>query len=836
MEPLRLLIVDDSPEDADLVVRELRRAGFSLRWSRVQTEPDFREALREGPDIIVSDYFMPGFSGLRALELLKGGGQQHLPFILISGTVGEEEAVQAMRAGATDYLLKDRLVRLPSAVQRALMETQLRAERAEGTVVRARLASIVDSSEDAIIGKTLEGTITNWNRGAEHIFGYSAVEAVGQSMLMLIPADRVNEAREILARIAHGETVKHFETVRVRRDGVRIDVSVRLSPIIDAQGRIVGVSNIARDITEQKRLEDQLFVEKDRAQVTLHSIGDAVISTDASSRVTYLNAAAERLTGWPAADAAGRPLCQVFNVVDAASRASLVDSAANAMSAGHTVTADGNRMLLRRNGSELLIEESAAPIHQRDGRVTGAVIVFRDVSATRAMLLKMAHLAHYDVLTNLANRSLVHDRITQAVALSRRHGTTFAVLFVDLDRFKRINDSMGHTMGDALLQSVTSRLLSAVRGSDTVSRHGGDEFVVLLPQLARGEDAARPADKILAALAAPHQIADHTLHLTASVGISVYPGDGEDVSGLISAADAAMYRAKETGRNNRRFFTPEMNARRVTRSTLENGLREALSRGEFRLHYQPKVDLQTSRVTGVEALLRWQHPERGLVAPGDFVAIAEECGLILPIGQWVLREACRQAQVWQTAGLAPTRTAVNVSAIEFLAPGFLEGVEDVLRETGLGPEWLEFEVTESVLMADVQSTTRVLRALKDRGVSLAIDDFGTGYSSLSYLTKFPIDTLKIDRSFIHTMTPSGDHASIVEAIIGMGRSLKLCVIAEGVETAEQLTLLQALSCREGQGFYFGRPVDADQFAGRLPPEPRAQTGGPQAWTAASSRC
>jgi diguanylate cyclase (GGDEF)-like protein/PAS domain S-box-containing protein len=833
MTPLRVLIVDDSEDDADLVVRELRRAGFSLQWSRVQSERDFLEALQEGPDIILSDYSMPGFSGLRAIELLRTAGQ-HLPIILVSGTVGEEEAVRAMREGATDYLLKDRLVRLPVAVRRALAESRLRVERAEGTLVRAQLASIVDSSEDAIIGKTLEGTITSWNVGAAHMFGYSAVEAVGRSTLMLIPADRVDEEREILARIAQGQPVKHFETVRVRRDGVSIDVSVRLSPIIDPEGRIVGASNIARDITEQKRMEDQLFVEKDRAQVTLHSIGDAVISTDASSRVTYLNAAAERLTGWPAADATGSPLLQVFNVVDAASRASLDDPAATAMSAGHTIAAGGNSMLLRRNGSELLIDQSAAPIHQRDGRVTGAVIVFRDISATRAMLLKMAHLAHYDALTNLANRTLLHDRIAQAVALSRRHATRFALLFVDLDRFKQVNDSLGHTIGDALLQSVTSRLLACVRGSDTVSRHGGDEFVVLLPQLPRGKDAARPADKILEALAAPHRIEEHTLHLTASIGISVYPGDGEDVTALIGAADAAMYHAKESGRNKRRFFTPEMNVRRVIRRTREADLREALGRGEFRLHYQPKVDLATSRITGVEALLRWHHPERGPVAPGDFIAIAEECGLILPIGQWVLREACGQARAWQTADLAPTRMAVNVSAIEFRAPGFLHGVEAVLRETGLDPEWLEFEITESVLMADVQSTAHVLRALKDRGVSLAIDDFGTGYSSLSYLTKFPIDTLKIDRSFMHTMTATRDDAPIVEAIIGMARSLKLCVIAEGIETAEQLTLLQALSCREGQGFYFGRPVGADQFARLLRPEPPAETGGRQAFWAAAS--
>jgi diguanylate cyclase (GGDEF)-like protein len=459
-----------------------------------------------------------------------------------------------------------------------------------------------------------------------------------------------------------------------------------------------------------------------------------------------------------------------------------------------------------------LIEDSAAPIHDRHGRVTGAVIVFRDVSAERALTLKMAHLARFDVLTGLPNRTLFQDRISHAIAFARRNGTRIAVLFVDLDRFKHINDSLGHAVGDALLQSVTARLVACVRASDTVSRRGGDEFVVLLPDFENADPAGVVAEAIIAALSEPHELLQHVLHVTASIGISIYPDDALDPEMLIGAADTAMYHAKENGRGVAQFFTPEMNARSVARRSLESSIRKALRREEFVLHYQPKVNLTTSAIVGVEALVRWQHPVRGLLAPSEFVGLAEECGLILPIGRWVLREACRQAKTWHDAGLGPREMAVNVSAVEFRAKGFLEHVTEVLDDTGFDPEHLELELTESVLMAHADATTHVLHGLKKLGVRLAIDDFGTGYSSLSYLSRFPIDTLKIDRSFVQGMTLGGHDATIINAIISMGRSLNQCVVAEGVETAEQLALLQTHRCGQGQGFYFSRPVPADQLA------------------------
>jgi len=395
--------------------------------------------------------------------------------------------------------------------------------------------------------------------------------------------------------------------------------------------------------------------------------------------------------------------------------------------------------------------------------------------------------------------------------MAHRHRRKLAVLFLDGDRFKHINDSLGHVIGDRLLQSVAQRLLDCVRRSDTVSRQGGDEFVILLSEVTHPQDAAVSAEKILLAMNAPHRIGQHDVHLTMSIGIVTYPDDGTDAETLVRNADFAMYHAKSSGRNNYQFFKPEMNVRAVERQSLENGLRDAIDRKEFVLHYQPKMNLETGAIIGVEALIRWHHPERGMVSPVQFIPIAEDCGFIVPIGQWVLREACHQARAWQDLGLRPVRMAVNVSAVELRASDFVAGVNDILTETGLDPRYLELELTESFLMQDSKSTVAVLEALKGMGVQLALDDFGTGYSSLSYLKRFPIDTLKIDQSFVRDLTTDADDASIVTAVISMGKSLHMGVVAEGVETQEQLAFLREQSCPEGQGYYFSRPVVAEAF-------------------------
>jgi diguanylate cyclase (GGDEF)-like protein len=421
---------------------------------------------------------------------------------------------------------------------------------------------------------------------------------------------------------------------------------------------------------------------------------------------------------------------------------------------------------------------------------------------------QMSHMAEHDFLTDLPNRALLTDRLAQSIALAQRHGTKVALMYLDLDHFKHINDSLGHAVGDQLLQSVAKRLQACVRLSDTVSRQGGDEFVVLLAEVKEVQDAVFTAEKLIAAMADPHLIDGHQLHISLSIGISLYPDDGQDVEAVVRNADTAMYQAKKSGRNNYQVFTPEMNVRAVARQSIEQALHHALEQHEFVLHYQPKVNLETGAITGAEALLRWQQSDHLLVYPEQFVSVAEDCGLILPIGKWVLREACRQTQAWLQAGLDLGEIAVNVSAVEFHGKDFLADIRAILNDTGLDPHHLELEMTESGLMQDAQQTTAILHALKDLGVQIAIDDFGTGYSSLSYLRRFPIDTLKIDQSFVQDI----DGEAIVSAIIAMGMSLKQRVVAEGIETQQQLAFLLSHRCAEGQGYFFSTPVTAEKFA------------------------
>ena len=581
---------------------------------------------------------------------------------------------------------------------------------------------------------------------------------------------------------------------------------------IDTYGTTRGLVRALRYSIERKILEDALFVEKERAQVTLNSIGDAVACTDVSGNLTFLNLVAEKLTGWSWQEAAGRPMAEVFQILDTTNREIIPNPMDRAVRGDETVHLPANSILVRRDGFEIPIEDSVAPIHDGEGKTAGAVIVFRDVSMARALALQITHSAEHDFLTGLPNRMLLNDRISQAITLAPRHMKHVAVLFLDLDGFKHINDSLGHLTGDKLLQSIAERLVQCVRASDTVSRQGGDEFVVLLSEVVQSEDAALTARRMLQAVAQPHSIEQHDLHITTSIGVSVYPEDGLDADTLIKNADTAMYQAKENGRQSFQFFKPAMNARAVERQSIEEGLRRALERREFAVHYQPKVNLTTGAITGAEALLRWIHPMRGPVSPADFIPVAEDCGLILPIGAWVLREACAQAQAWRDAGLPAITMAVNVSAIEFRAEKFLKGLFAIVRETSLDPKLLELELTESVLMKHAASTASILQTLRESGIRVAIDDFGTGYSSLSYLRKFPVDAVKIDQSFIRQISTAGDDTTIVKAVIGMAHGLKLRVTAEGVETLEEVAFLRAYRCEEAQGYYFSRPVLPQQFA------------------------
>lgn len=566
-----------------------------------------------------------------------------------------------------------------------------------------------------------------------------------------------------------------------------------------------------RLLDERKQAEQLIWQEKERALVTLHSIGDAVITTDAAGRVEYLNPVAEDLTGWTNAEARGLPLLEVFHIVNENTGTIIENPVEICIREGRIVGLANHTMLVHRDGHNFAIEDSASPIKDRAGRIIGAILVFHDVSEKRAMLQQLIHQAHHDPLTNLPNRILFNDRLTLELAHAHRNNEMMAVMFLDLDHFKLVNDMVGHAMGDHLLRSVAERLMACVRESDTVSRMGGDEFTLLLPRISHAEDVAKIAQKILDALQQPWIFSGQEFQVTTSIGIALYPNDGEDADTLLKHADTAMYRAKEQGRNNYQLFTPAMNTKILERLALETSLRHALKRNEFIVYYQPQVNTDNRQVIGMEALVRWQHPERGLVFPDQFIPLAEETGLIVPIGEWVLRTACAQTKAWQEQGLPPVRVTVNISPCQFKQKNLAEKVAKVLEETGLDPGCLELEITESITMQDVDFTIATLRELRKMGIRIAIDDFGTGYSSLNYLKRFPIHTLKIDRSFVRDITTNPEDAAIVATVIVLAENLHLKVIAEGVETEEQHDFLREKHCVEMQGYLFSKPVSPGEF-------------------------
>ena len=467
------------------------------------------------------------------------------------------------------------------------------------------------------------------------------------------------------------------------------------------------------------------------------------------------------------------------------------------------------------NGFDRYIFFNAAPIRNSKGELLAVIETLEDITERKRYEEQLEFQANHDELTRLPNRNLLTDRLQQALLVSHRKQQHVAVMFIDLDNFKLINDTLGHDSGDLLLKSAAVRLNGCVRAGDTVARQGGDEFVVVIPELASVDVASQIAGKIQQTMSQPLRIHEHELVITCSIGISIFPRDGEDLQTLMKHADIAMYKAKDMGRNNFQFFTKEMNARSLGRMTLEKHLRRALDRDELFLYYQPQASLRTGRITGVEALVRWQNPEMGLVLPGSFIPLAEETGLIEPIGEWILRTACAQNKAWHDAGLPAVPVAVNLSARQFRLMNFSNLISRILQETGLDPRFLELEITESVVMQNTNRVTKILNDLKAMGISLTMDDFGTGYSSLSYLKRFPFDKLKIDQSFVVDITTDPESAAIAKTVIAMARSLRLKVIAEGVETEGQLNYLRSLNCDEIQGYYFSRPVSAEDCSSLL---------------------
>ncbi len=669
---------------------------------------------------------------------------------------------------------------------------------------------ILATVADPVIVCDGEGRIRFVNAAAMSVFGYAAGELVG-APIELLAAPAAGMANRL--RAAAAEPVREEEVVFRTRAGELVDVGLSLSPLLDERRTAVGAVLIARDVRARKRAEAALRESEERYRTLFERNQAGVFRTSVAGVILDCNDSFARILGFGGrADCIGKSMLHHYK--DLWQRTALLQKMR-----AQGALADEEVGLVRIDGAPAWVLANAmmqAPKGEASEVLEGTVI---DITQRKNAERQIVHQAYHDALTGLPNRMLFYDRLTQALSLARRDERGLAVLFLDLDQFKLVNDTLGHGAGDRLLVEIARRLQSSLRDSDTVARVGGDEFTLLLRNIDDGGDAARAAQKVLEAIARPAEIDGQRLYLTTSIGISTYPADGEDAEALLTNADIAMYRAKELGRSRYQLCTPAMNAKSVARLTLERDLRLAVERGELALLYQPQVRIASGRTVGVEALLRWNHPERGLVRPAEFIAVAEETRLILPIGEWVLRTACEQARRWHRDGCSDLSVAVNLSALQFQQRGLVAVVQEILDDTGVDPDWLVLEITESAAMHDAELTVEVLAMLRAMGLRIAIDDFGTGHASLSYLRQFPIDTLKIDRGFVSDLETSREGSAIVNAIIGLAHGLDLEVVAEGVETEGQLRFLAERGCEEYQGFLISQALSAaevPEFVGRRP--------------------
>jgi len=664
------------------------------------------------------------------------------------------------------------------------------------------------NSRDVVILSNRDGRIIDANRLAERVYGYTRQELCALSLEHLDVGQGHESLKANLLR-AYTEGVL-YETRHICKDGRTIPVEVNAYKV-GLGDREVLIHNI-RDIGQrqltavQGRGRDRFFLEKENILGILDSIGDGVIITDLEERVKYLNPVAEQLTGWSAAEANGKNLAEVFKTVDEATYAPAPDPVGKCLIEEQLEKVPDHTLLIRRNGSSLAIEGSAAPIRDHRGHVIGAVLVVHDVTEKRQLFKDLAFQAHYDALTSLPNRTLFKERLSQALAQARRRGHKVGIMFIDLDRFKMVNDTYGHGAGDILLQEIASRLTDVLREEDTIARQGGDEFLILIPNVDSRENVAAVARRLLESFRRPFAVYQQEIVITPSIGISIYPDDGEDIDTLIERADLAMYMAKDRGKQNYQFFNFQIGKRVSERLAMEVELRQALAREEFVLHYQPKYSLRSQKITGIEALIRWQSPTRGQLLPAQFIPIAEKSGQIISIGEWVVRTVCRDLKRLTQEGLPVVPVAINISTAQFRDREFMERLLDIIRREQIDPSWVVLEITEAVAMDNTAHTLQMLGILRKQGMRIALDDFGIGSSSLNYLRRLPIDDLKIDQAFIADIEKSRQGAAMVNAIIHSAHCLDLNVIAEGVETNRQLDFLKDKHCDEIQGYYFAKPM------------------------------
>ena len=801
--PLRIMLVDDNPEDRALVARELNREFEFIEINQVTSSAALQQALADGGfDLCITDYHICWTDGLAVLHAVKGRWPG-CPVIMFTGTGDEHTAVKAMKAGLDDYVVKSVLhfARLPAAVSVALAH-----ERQRQAVITAetRFQSLFEHVPIGLYRLSGDGRLLDANPALVQMLGYGDAESlcsVDHSLLFVCdPCYR--EWRSMLGRATE---VRNFEAQMRRLDGESIWARINARAVQDGGGSILYYEGAIEDVTLRKLSVQALRTSEEHLRAIIEAEPECLKLVDAKGCLREINAAGlAMLEADSLEQLIGQPLLGFIKPEYRQAYQAFYESVIR----GSKGSLEFEIVALK--GAERWLESHAAPLVAEDGTVSMLAIT-RDITERKRAESRLSYLAHYDSLTGMPNRMLFADRLQQAMFDADRHERLVGVVFLDLDRFKNINDSLGHDAGDLMLQEVSARLATVVRKGDTAARLSGDEFTFVLADMGHVDDAARVAQKILDIFAQPFHILGRELFMTASLGITLYPFDDKDVLGLLRNADVAMYRAKEVGRNNYQFYTAQMTAKAVEALALESDLNRALDNDELVLHYQPIIDLNSGALLGMEALVRWNHPRRGMVPPLDFIPMAEETGLIVPIGNWVLRTACKQTRLWHEAGLPKLHIAVNFSVRQFRHNHIGAMVGEALEYAGLEAKYLDVELTESILMEQAEASVDTLRDLHATGICLSIDDFGTGYSSLSYLRRFPINILKIDRSFVNDITTDPDDAAIVVMIIAMARTLGIRTIAEGVESAEQLNFLRAQGCYAAQGYYIARPMPAADF-------------------------
>lgn len=666
---------------------------------------------------------------------------------------------------------------------------------------RQLLSTIIEHAAALVYIHDMNSKLILCNHQFEKAVGRARADILGKNRTSFLPPEIAEEHYQNDLQVLQSHKTHSFEETNLERDGLHTYLTIK-TPLYLDNGEAWAVVGISTDITERKRAEN----EGKLAATVFRHIADGIIITDIDAKIVSVNQAYSKITGYSAQEALGRKPSML--------QSGRQDKAFYEQMWRHIIhdgVWQGEIWNRRKDGEIFPAWQTITSVKNETGETTNYVSVFSDITEVKHSQDRLERLAHFDALTELPNRVLFKDRVNQALGHARRHHKKLAIVLFDLDGFKTVNDSLGHPVGDRLLQLVAQRLIKCMRAEDTVSRLGGDEFAVLISELSTSEDAILAAQKILQTSVEPYFANDHTVMITSSVGISIFPDDADDGNDLIRNADAAMYEAKAKGRNTYCFYQAHMTLKAQQRLSAERHLRRAIEQKEFEVWYQPQIQLSNQAYLGAEALIRWRDPLRGLISPCDFIPLAEQNGMILPIGELVLHQVCADRQEWQIAGLNPKRLSVNVAGPQFYRSDFVATIKQCIEHYKMMPGSLEIEVTETFMMENPQEIKDILRTIQQLGISTAIDDFGTGYSSLAYLRELPIDTLKIDRAFIRDLPSNPKDTAIVRAILALGQSMGFSVVAEGIETQEQCHFLQAEGCREGQGYYFARPMPKAEF-------------------------